>query len=210
MRRTVIPAAALCIVSGLLLGVGWAAAASVGSLAEYFPLVPGTAWTFRTNTHGEIVMRVGETARVGSHDCRMVETIVGGNTTQRECYRVTAEGVYAHQRTYPAGSVTLTPPQRMLATPVIVGETWQWKGRIDNQPITMNFTWARREATTVPAGTYQTMQLYFVGQLGDGVRIQSWRWFAPKIGMVKEDSVVTQGTQTIRIYAELLRVATSR
>jgi hypothetical protein len=54
------------------------------------------------------------------------------------------------------------------------------------------------------------MQLYFVGQLGDGVRIQSWRWFAPKIGMVKEDSVVTQGTQTIRIYAELVRVATSK
>lgn len=206
MRRRVGTGALVCIIASLLLlGTGKAGAAD-SSIAAYFPLVPGTVWTFRTNTHGEIMMRVGSTARVGAHECRIIETVIAGSTTQRECYRVTADGVYAHQRSYPAATVDLTPPQRMLATPVAIGQVWRWNGRIDNQPITMNFTWARRETTAVPAGTYDAMQLYLEGQLGGGVRIQSWRWFVPHVGMVKEDSIVTQGSQTIRIYAELVRV----
>ncbi len=192
-------------IAGLLLAAGQARGAE-SPIAAYFPMAPGTVWTFRTNTHGEITMRVGSSARVGAHECRIIETVIAGNTTQRECYRVTADGVYAHQRSYPAATVDLTPPQRMLAAPIAVGAVWRWSGRIDNQPINMNFTWARKETTTVPAGTYQAMQLYLEGQLGGGVRIQSWRWFAPGVGMVKEDSIVTQGSQTIRIYAELVRM----
>jgi hypothetical protein len=195
--------------AGLLLAAGRADAANA-TIAAYFPMAPGTVWTYRTNTSGEISMRVGPTARVGAHECRMIDTIVGGSTTQQECYRVAADGVYAHRRSYAQGSVILTPPQRMLATPIAVGQIWQWNGRIDDQPITMNFTWARRETTSVPAGTYDAMQLYFEGQLGPDVRIQSWRWFAPRVGMVKEDSIVAQGAQTLRIYAELVRMTTGR
>lgn len=215
MRRTVTTGALASLVAGLLLGAGPAGLrpavaaytrAGAPALAAYFPMVPGTVWTFRTNTHGEIVMRVGSTSRVGAHECRIIETVIAGNTTQRECYRVAADGVYAHQRSYPAATIDLTPPQRMLAAPIAVGQAWRWNGRIDSQPIAMHFTWARREKTTVPAGNYEAMQLYLEGHLGGGVRIQSWRWFASTVGMVKEDSIVTQSSQTIRIYAELVSV----
>lgn len=209
MRRTVGRATVAWIVAGLLLAAGQAGAANA-SIAAYFPMAPGTVWTYRTNTTGEISMRVGSTARVGAHECRIIETIVGGNTTQQECYRVASDGVYAHRRSYAAGSVVLTPPQRMLATPVAVGQVWQWNGRLEEQAVTFNYTWARRETTVVPAGTYETMQLYFEGYVGPAVRIQSWRWYAPGVGMVKEDSTITQGAQTVRIYAELVRMTTGK
>ncbi|MBI3998579.1 MAG: hypothetical protein HY355_06055 [Armatimonadetes bacterium] len=180
------------------------------SVAAYFPMTPGTVWTYRTNTSGEVQMRVGPWARVGGYDCRIIETIVSGSTTQRECYRVAADGVYAHQRTYADGNLLLEPPQRVLAAPVVVGQVWQWIGRAGDQQVTFQYTWARREMTAVPAGQYEAMQLYFEGNIGPQVRIQSWRWFARGVGMVKEDSMLAQGQQMIRVYAELVSVTTGR
>jgi hypothetical protein len=135
---------------------------------------------------------------------------VNGAVTQRECYRVTAEGVYAYQRSYASGTLTLEPPQRMLAAPVSVGKTWQWSGRVGEHEVVMDYAWARREAIKVPAGRFDAMQLYFEGNVGPQVRIQSWRWFAPGVGMVKEDSTLVQGPQSIRIYAELVRMTRGR
>jgi hypothetical protein len=200
------------MVAVFLLAIAAARTAGAESipLASYFPMVAGTVWTFMTNTSGEILMRVGETVRVGSVDCRIIETVVAGNTTQRECYRVVPDGVYAHYRTYAAGSIQLEPPQRMLAAPVTVGKVWQWAGRVGEQDVIFHYTWARRETTTVPAGQFAAMQLYFEGNVGPQARIQSWRWFAPGVGMVKEDSTLVQGPQSIRIYAELVRMTRGR
>jgi hypothetical protein len=56
------------------------------------------------------------------------------------------------------------------------------------------------------AGRFETVQSYFTGEPAPGARIQSWRWFANGIGLVKEDTVVTQGSQQQRGYLELVRV----
>lgn len=195
---------------GLVLVISQVLVAAGGPIDAYFPLTPGTVWTYRTNTSGEVIMRVGPAVRLGAVECRIIDTVVGGTTTQRECYRVTADGVYAHQRSYAAGSMQLEPPQRMLATPMAVGQVWQWIGRIGEQEVVFNYTWARRETTVVPAGQFTAMQLYFEGNIGPQVRIQSWRWFAPGVGMVKEDSTLVQGQQTVRVYAELVRMTGGR
>jgi hypothetical protein len=50
------------------------------------------------------------------------------------------------------------------------------------------------------------MQLYFEGNPAPHVRIQSWRWFAPGVGLVKEDTTLQQGGQSTRNYAELTQV----
>ena len=204
---TVTRRAAVWIVAVLVLAAGPVRVAAEPSLAAYFPMAPGTVWTFRTNTSGEIVMRVGAMVRVGAANCRLIETVVEGTTTKQECYRVEKDGVYALQRSYSSGALLLTPPQRVLAAPVAVGERWQWNGRIGEQTVVFNYTWARAEKAVTPAGTFSTMQLYFQGDLGPEVRVESWRWFAPGVGMVKEDTTLRQGVQTLRIYAELIKVA---
>jgi hypothetical protein len=204
VRAIVWTAALLVLAAGLL------PAAAASSLAAYFPMAPGTVWTYATNTSGEIRAQVGSTLRVAGIECRMIEMVVNGEVAQRECYRVTADGVYAYQRSYAAGTVVLEPPQRMLASPVTVGKKWQWAGRVGEHDVAMDYTWARREVAVVPAGRFDAMQLYFEGNIGPQVRIQSWRWFAPGVGMVKEDSTLTQGPQSLRIYAELVRVTRGR
>ncbi len=187
-----------------LLAVAAANAAAAPPFATYFPLSAGTMWTYRTNVSGDIVMKVGPPARVGSFGCRIIETVVGGNTTQRECYGVESDGVYAYERSYPAGTLRLDPPQRVLARPVEVGQVWVWNGRIGDQEVTLKYTWARREVIEVPAGKFDAMQLYFEGTIPPNIQIQTWRWFAAGVGMVKEDSLVMQAGQQMRVYAALV------
>src|SRR3972149_5741447 len=79
-------------------------------------------------------------------------------------------------------------PQPMLVPPPKVGQGWVWEGKAGEAPARVALQWARAEQVTVPAGAYATVQLYLEGSVGQE-RVQSWRWFAPGVGMVKEDSV---------------------
>jgi hypothetical protein len=171
----------------------------------YFPMRPGTVWVYRT-TGREITMRVAGSMEVGASQCRMIETVIDGSVTQAECIRVTGDGVYVHLRSYAAGSVALDPPQRLLAFPAVVGRKWQWAGRIGERSVVFDYTWARRETTVTPAGRFDALQLYFAGMPDAQIQVQSWRWYARGAGMVKEDTVLMQGTQTVRVYAELVRM----
>jgi len=84
-----------------------------------------------------------------------------------------------------------------------VGHGWVWEGKAGEAPARVALQWARAEQVTVPAGTYATVQLYLEGSVGQE-RVQSWRWFAPGAGMVKEDSVAQASDgRAIRVYAEL-------
>lgn len=186
-----------------------ASAAAAGPDA-YFPMTTGASWTYRTADGPMMVMRVGAESNVGGQRCRLLETVIDGAVTKAECYAAAADGVYVYQRRYPAGAVVLEPPQRVMAAPVRVGLRWEWHGRFGDQAVVLQYTWARRESVVVPAGTFDGMQLYFAGALGPGTQIQSWRWFARGVGMVKEDSLVRQGGQTLRVYAELVRLVPPR
>ena len=171
--------------------------------ADYFPLVPGTVWIYRTNIGQDLIMTVGGVGQVGGVDCRVLEGIVNGMLTQRECYRRDGGTVYAYVRAYPQGNVVLTPPQPMLVLPPKVGHGWVWEGKAGEAPARVALQWARAEQVTVPAGTYATVQLYLEGSVGQE-RVQSWRWFAPGVGMVKEDSVAQASDgRAIRVYVEL-------
>jgi hypothetical protein len=74
----------------------------------------------------------------------------------------------------------------------------------------MDFTWAREEPVTTPAGTFRAMLLYFATAPGSEMQLQTWRWFASGVGMVKEDTVIGQGGTTRRVYAELIKVVKGR
>lgn len=179
--------------------------AAPADAATYFPMLPGTVWVYRT-TNGEITIRAGKSVPVGTGQCRMLETVVGGTVTQAECIRVAAEGVYIHLRIQGGVSVALDPPQRLLAFPAVVGRKWQWHGRIAERSVVFDYSWARREFTATPAGTFDAMQLYFAGVPDPQTTVQSWRWYAKGVGMVKEDTVLMRGVQTLRVYTELVRM----
>jgi hypothetical protein len=183
------------------------AAAPPAHLAAYFPMTPGWIWLYNTNDMGRIAIRVGDKQRLGSQDCRVFETVVGQNVVQAECHSVTSDGVYTHQRVSATqGGMVLTPPQRILAAPVAVGQTWQWQGKIGDQGVVFEYSWARRELVKTGIGSFNAMQVFMTATPGPGVLLQSWRWFAPNVGMVKEDTVVTQGGRQQRHYVELFKI----
>lgn len=190
-----------CLLVLLVLGMP-PAAAPAAAPADYFPLVAGTVWTYRTNLDRDLTMRVDGTGQVGGVTCVVMESLTNNMVTQRECFRREGGTVYAYVRAYPQGDVVLTPPQPMLLLPPRVGQGWVWEGKAGEVPARLSMQWARTEQATVPAGTYAAVQLYLEGSVG-GEHVQSWRWFAPAVGMVKEDSVVQSAGRTLRVYAEL-------
>ena len=121
----------LCLL--VLLGVP-APAVRAAPPADYFPLVPGTVWIYRTNIGQDLIMTVGGVGQVGGVDCRVLEGIINGMLTQRECYRRDGGTVYAYVRAYPQGNVVLTPPQPMLMLPPKVGHGWVWEGKAGEAP----------------------------------------------------------------------------
>ena len=184
-----------------------AAAGPAVHVSTYFPMTPGWIWVYNTNDMGRIAIRVADKQRLGNQDCRVFETVVGQNVVQAECHSITSEGVYTHQRVSATqGGMVLTPPQRILAAPVAVGQAWQWQGKIGDQGVVFEYSWARRDLVKTGIGSFNSMQLFMTATPGPGVLLQSWRWFAPNVGMVKEDTVVTQGGRQQRHYVELVKL----
>jgi hypothetical protein len=165
---------------------------------------------YRSGSGTEVLRRVGSAVKAGGQECRLIETVAGGGVTQSECYQVTTAGVYVVHRVGPGGSVVLTPPQPLMLAPVVVGRTWQWISTLGDRTVTFDYQWARRETVVTPAGRFDAIQLYFMGEPAPGARIQSWRWFARGVGLVKEDTIVNQGSQQQRGFLELMRVMTGR
>jgi hypothetical protein len=198
---------ALVVLVLLFTSLGADAAPGGANLSAYFPMTPGWIWVYNTNDMGRIAIRVGDKQRLGNQDCRIFETVVGQNVVQAECHSITSEGVYTHQRVSATqGGMVLTPPQRILAAPVAVGRAWQWQGKIGDQGVVFEYSWARRDLVKTGIGSFNAMQLFMTATPGPGVVLQSWRWFAPNIGMVKEDTVVTQGGSQQRHYVELFKL----
>ena len=78
--------------------------------ADYFPLVPGTVWIYRTNIGQDLIMTVGGVGQVGGVACRVLEGIINGMLTQRECYRRNGGTGYADRGGHPPGTAVPTPP----------------------------------------------------------------------------------------------------
>ncbi|MGH2452286.1 MAG: hypothetical protein ACRDF5_00765 [bacterium] len=179
------------------------AAPALGAAApDYFPLVSGAEWVYRTSVGQDLVMRVNGGGQVNGVTCQILESMVNGMVTQRECFRREGGTVYAYVRVYPAGNVLLVPPQPMLVLPPRLGQAWRWDGRAGETVARVTMQWARMEQISVPAGTFAAAQLYLEGTVG-GERVQSWRWFAPGVGLVKEDSIASTDGGSVRIVAEL-------
>ncbi|HEV8339000.1 MAG TPA: hypothetical protein VGR25_05005 [bacterium] len=173
-----------------------------GASPDYFPLTSGTEWVYRTSVGQDLIVRASGTTQVGGIACQILESMINGVVTQRECYRREGGTLYVHVRIYPGGDIMLSPPQPMLVLPPTLGRGWSWNGKAGATPARVAMQWAKMEQVTTAAGTFAAAQLYLEGVVGEE-RVQSWRWFAPGVGMVREDSIATSDGGSVRIVAEL-------
>src|SRR3989304_8173356 len=73
----------LCL---LVLLVVPAPAVRAAAPADYFPLVPGTVWIYRTNIGQDLIMTVGGVGQGGGGGCRVLVGLINGMLTQRGGY----------------------------------------------------------------------------------------------------------------------------
>src|SRR5690242_1025691 len=60
----------------------------------YFPVKPGTKWTYKTGDQVVEVKVSDKTVKFNNEDCVQLETSVGGKVVATELYSLKADGVY--------------------------------------------------------------------------------------------------------------------
>ena len=186
-----------------------------------YPLAPGTRWTFHLHEELgpgtsfneqdaplakgnaldlQVVSEVTGSEVVGGKTYARIESKRNGKLSLREWYRLAPEGlVEGKSFDAEAGEEHLmSPPQKLLSPTLQPGETWTW--RAPDAPVTIRTRVVGPESVTVPAGTYPATKLDVLTTipLGDAVlQVQQFRWYAPGVGYVKQQTETRVGTRLL-------------
>ncbi len=183
----------------------------------YFPLKEDNRWVYRAQvvtvltgnenieTNTMMTYRCAGDAKMGTTDTVLLEGYFKDQLFQREFYEITNDALIAHKRVmYTEGDDELEsqmePPEPMLKLPMEDFKSWSWEGtmtRIETKdgPVEtkgrFDFKVSKKEEVTTPAGTFEAYRVEMDGSANDGSRVQSTRWYAENVGMVREISRVT-------------------
>ena len=170
-----IPAFLLCITA-------WTSSLSAQEkmlFSPYYPLRPGTQWTYRANGGQIVVLRVAKFDKVDKHLCAVLETRREGLPIT-EHLGVQNDGIYR----YKALGFTLDPPLCVLKLPPTKGATWSWNSKMGVEALVGKCSMDEVEVT-VPAGKYTAYAVTAELQRGDQ-KIPIVSYFARGVGMVKQ------------------------
>src|SRR5690606_27363612 len=95
---------------------------------------------------------------------------------------------------------TISPPQALLKLPVKMkkGETWEVDSTMNGTTLKGTFT-SGEEEITVPKGKFKTVTVSCADfQIGDN-SISVKYWFAPNVGMVKQELRLTGIVLTLEL-----------
>ena len=177
---------------------------TAASDADYLPLAVGNHWEYRLN-QTRITLRVTRKEAVRGIPCHVVESFIGNATTscQVEYYAVTPGGLQVLRRTHGGSDFVLTTPETMLAFPVEPGRRWIWEGDPGTGGVTLSF---QVKAPTIVQAVGRKLEALLVtiqGHSSEGSSIQTKRWYARGIGMVREVTLMNRGHQHTRVEAFL-------
>lgn len=157
---------------------------------DYFPLSQGSEWTYAFGKD-EVTFKVTGEETVDGKKCAIYEAVIKNIPSQKEYYYKTDKEVTSIMRSYANGQVKvkLEPPETIMKFPLKVGESWTWTGQMGNvEKVTFTFKVAKKEKITVPAGTFNAIKLDIEGTTPQGKSINTERWYAPDVGMIKDAS----------------------
>jgi len=205
----------------LSLMVSTAAALPLPHYSPDFPLAPNTRWTY--HMHSEVGQGAhfneedAKLAKGNSLDTTLISQVAGTDfigtlkytrvVSQRngriwftEWDRLGPEGLMVG-KTIDAeeGETTvMTPPQKILSPTLKTGESWDWKAF--RAPVSMHVSVVGPDKVTVPAGTFDAVQVLHVltvnSQAGTVV-VRQTRWFAAGVGYVKQDTESRLGSHLL-------------
>jgi hypothetical protein len=89
-----------------------------------------------------------------------------------------------------------------LKLPAVKGEKWEWKGQMGKEQAAVTFTNDGEEDISVPAGKYKAWKVSVVIEIA-GVKHTGANWFAPGVGIVRQQSTFESGGKKHESLIEL-------
>jgi hypothetical protein len=176
---------------------------SVAQTTDLYPLAIGNKWTYRVTGNVppvETKADVWSKQKVGRTDCFVLRYSVRGSvTTQYYFAWQQGDRLQILKSIFDHDTVDYSPgPLLYLVTPLRVGQTWSWDGRLVSQQYGSEYgrfsaRVIEKASIAVPAGTFETYHIGIDGGIG-GVAFTAHRWFAQGVGLVREDYTDTSVT----------------
>jgi hypothetical protein len=160
-------------------------------LPDYYPLKAGAKWTYVVDAgDGQKTRLTNQLAKFETIDGKplaRLETTIGGAVAATEHISSSPNGVFRHRY----NDLGVTPALCILKYPFKEGESWQVEPMIGPQKLKMTIKSLRREELTVPSGKYKVVSVSVETNV-NGVRIYATSWYAPDIGVVRQDTDIGQ------------------
>lgn len=182
---------------------------SSSSSTDYFPLVVGDSWKYRSTTadgkQSEFTIRVLSSEKESGKDLYLVETV---STFQpiHDWYSKPSGWVLMHRQEYvkTGSKAEYQPTRQFLKNPLSSGDSWHWKGKgMMGIDIDESNQVSGPESISVPAGSFKAMKVTTQVTQGGAPTTKTY-WYAPGVGLVKSMT----DTGAVKATTELLEYTT--
>lgn len=169
--------------------------------APFLQLKEGAVWTYATGDK-EGKVKVTGREKIGDVETFVLTTEIGGASTEKEFVVVDAAGIKMLRLTSGGNTSDFATPFVRLKLPPAAGEKWEWKGDIGKEKAVVSYANEGEEEITVPAGKYKAWKVTAVMEIA-GVKHTGVNWFAPGVGLVRQQSEFESGGKKHKSVIEL-------
>lgn len=176
-----------------------------GAAEQLLPTAEGTTWNYdlvqerpsdsldltepNEEEHFAVTYRLGGSEKIDNKDLRRLEIYRGDTVDSIDFIAVEESGIVCPARTDPQGAIIkLSPPQKMLATPLKKGAAWSFDGTIGDTKVNQRYEIVGEEDVDVPAGKFHAWRIH-CEQTSPGPATVD-RWFVPGTGFAKVETTV--------------------
>jgi hypothetical protein len=167
----------------------------------FLQLKEGMTWTY-VSGGAEGKVRVTGREKVGEVEAFVLTTENAGSSSEKETVVSDGAGIRLLKQTAGDRVTEHATPFVRLKLPAVKGEKWEWKGQMGKEQAAVTFTNDGEEDISVPAGKYKAWKVSVVIEIA-GVKHTGANWFAPGVGIVRQQSTFESGGKKHESLIEL-------
>jgi hypothetical protein len=172
--------------------------------AEYFPLEPGTSWTYRSGG-AEALVNVSRMEKYNEKQCVVTETVSALKIVQRQWLHVTDEGIYIMKNWNPRAVEEYSKPFPRAKFPFKKDQSWTWFGKMAGKDVSYSFQVKGEKTVQVPAGKFTGLEIVTIVKVNRELTTIK-EVFAPGVGLVYLERELPNRRQKQKI--ELVKYST--
>jgi len=163
--------------------------------SEYFPLMQGTKWVYKTN-EGKVTIQAGKPEEIGGLMAAHLVGTTADNKKHSEFDRIGKDGVYRVQ----AGGQNISPALKILQLPVKDKDSWTVDSSVLGKTLSGTFKTSITDVTVLGKKYTNVVMVKSDDFKVDGQNVPHTYYFAKGFGIVKQ--VVTFASQEITVELE--------